>query len=224
MKIQIAMLAGLAIGATAAQAAFTVSATYTGTAPGVWGNVSIDSGVGYVGPVKAGAFNWQRTGGTYSGLQGNFQTFCIEIQQDVLPGNNYTYDVNTVANSPLPMNLPLSAPMGALKANKIAELYGRHFASLVTDNDYAAFQIAIWDIVYDGGDSVSTGIFRAINFGGALAQADAFIASIDGTGPIFAGLGALSSDDWQDQIFTPTPGSLALLGIGGLVATRRRRA
>ena len=50
------------------------------------------------------------------------------------------------------------------------------------------------------------------------------IASIDGTGPIFAGLGSLSSDDWQDQIFTPTPGSLALLGIGGLVATRRRRA
>jgi hypothetical protein len=224
MKTQIAMLAGLAISACAAQAAFTVQATYIDTNPGVWGNVSISSGVSYVGPVKAGQFNWQRTGGTFSGLQGNFATFCIEIQQSLNPGSNYTFDVNTVANAPLPMNMPLSAPMGAVKAGKIAELYGRHFASLSTNDDYAAFQIAIWDIIYDGGDTVSTGIFRAINFGAALAQADAFIASIDGTGPMFAGLGALSSDDFQDQIFVPTPGSMALLGIGGLVAARRRRS
>ncbi|MBS0187987.1 MAG: PEP-CTERM sorting domain-containing protein [Planctomycetes bacterium] len=224
MKIStIAAVAGIAGVCSLASAAFTVQATYIDTNPGVWGKVSLDSGVNYEGPVKAGQFNWQRTGGTYSGLQGTFATFCIEVHQDIFPGNNYTYDVNTVANAPLPINLLYGTPMGAVKADKISELYGRFYSGLASNDDYASFQIAIWDIIYDNGDGVNNGIFRAINFGVALGQADAKIAAIDGTGPRMSGLGALSSDDWQDQIFTPTPGSVALLGLGGLVAMRRRR-
>ena len=224
MKIStIAAFAGLAGVCSLASAAFTVQATYTGTAPGIWGNVSLDSGGSFMGPVKAGQFNWTRTGGDYTGLTGTFATFCIEVHQDVLPGNNYTYDVNTVANAPLPVNILYGTPMGAIKADKISELYGRFFAGLSTDTQYAAFQLAIWDFVYDGGGSVGTGVFQAQGFGAAMGLADAWIAAVDGTGPRMTGLGALSGDDWQDQIFTPAPGALALIGLGGLVATRRRR-
>ncbi|MBX3379854.1 MAG: Cys-Gln thioester bond-forming surface protein [Phycisphaeraceae bacterium] len=224
MKIStIAAFAGLASVCSLASAAFTVEATYIDTNPGVWGSVSLNSGGSFMGPVKAGQFNWQRTGGTYSGLTGTFATFCIEVHQDIFPGNNYTYDVNTVANAPLPVNILYGTPMGAAKADQISELYGRFFAGLSTNDQYAAFQLAIWDFVYDGGGGVGAGVFQASGFGAAMALADAWIAAVDGSGPRMAGLGALSSDDWQDQIFTPAPGSLALIGLGGLVATRRRR-
>ncbi|MBS0190115.1 MAG: thioester domain-containing protein [Phycisphaerales bacterium] len=224
MKISVlASLAGLAGVGSLAFAVDTVTATYIDTNPGVWGYVSLDSGANFMGPVKAGQFNWQRTGGTYAGLQGAFATFCIEVHQDIFPAGSYTYDVNTVANAPLPINLLYGTPMGVIKADKISELYGRHFAGLSSNDQYAAFQLAIWDFVYDGGDGIGNGVFRGSGFGAAMGLADAWIASVDGTGPRMAGLGALSSDDWQDQIFTPTPGSLALIGLGGLVATRRRR-
>lgn len=221
-NLKFAAFAGLA-GVCSLASAATVQATYLGTSPGVWGMVSLDSGVSFMGPVKAGQFNWNRTGGDYTGLTGTFATFCIEVHQDVYPSNNYTYNVNTVSNAPLPVNILYGTPMGAIKADRISELYGRFFGGLSTNDDYAAFQLAIWDFVYDGGGSVGTGVFQASGFGAAMAQADAWIAAVDGTGPRMAGLGALSSDDWQDQIFTPAPGSLALIGLGGLVASRRRR-
>ena len=64
-----------------------MTATYIDTNPGVWGYVSLDSGsANFMGPVKAGQFNWQRTGGTYAGLQNAFATFCIEVHQDIFPG------------------------------------------------------------------------------------------------------------------------------------------
>lgn len=223
MKTQsLALIAGLAVMASGASA--TVIATYVDTNPGNWGNVSIDSGVTFTGSVKAGQFNWVKTGGTFGGLaNGAFATFCIEVQQGILPGNSYTFNIDTVANAPQPMNNPLSAPMGAFKADRISELYGRFFGLLSTNDQYAAFQLAIWDIIYDLGTGVTNGIFQAANFGAAIPLADNWLAQLDGTGPRFAGLYALVSDDHQDQI-VPTPGSLALLGLGGLIAARRRRA
>jgi len=35
---------------------------------------------------------------------------------------------------------------------------------------------------------------------------------------------ALTSREFQDQVFVPTPGALALAGMGGLLISRRRRA
>jgi hypothetical protein len=47
--------------------------------------------------------------------------------------------------------------MGAAKAAEIEELFGQHYSSLSTDDEIQAFQLAIWNIIYDTDTSVEDG-------------------------------------------------------------------
>ncbi len=104
-----------------------------------------------------------------------------------------------------------------------------------SDDLAAAFQLMVWEIVYDfdgtsaslsttggnlkfrqtNGNALTTGVQNAFNNlrTSVLANADT---------PWLFGFASGSS---QDQlVFVPTPGSLALMGAAGLLAARRRRA
>ncbi|MCC6321392.1 MAG: PEP-CTERM sorting domain-containing protein [Phycisphaerales bacterium] len=231
----------LAVAAGSASAAGpNVDATFLSINPGINFRWSV-SGSGFGGnPDPSGYFNWTRTGGDYPGLQGNFTTFCLELTQSINFNQTYSFKVVDPAVAP-GVSGPNgeTQPLGALGKARMRELFGRFFNGLNTGSaiDGAAFQFAVWGIVYDANlvlnepaDTYilrdSAGLFPFAGgsdpaFNAAFAQAQTFLSQIDGTGPL-ADLIALTNPNDQDQII-PAPGALALLGLGGLAAGRRRR-
>ncbi len=90
------------------------------------------------------------------------------------------------------------------------------------DSQHAAgfqiFTISLADLGLSGGDTFS---FDVISTGGG---ADPGVDHLSVAGEATPGWGDTSvGGQFLSYTVTPTPGSLALLGLGGLVATRRRR-
>lgn len=84
-------------------------------------------------------------------MSGNvLPTFCIEIPQDVYETETYNFQATALTS------LPTSGPhLDSTKIAELSQLWGAKYSSLFvagnqaqTDANYAAFQIAIWAIVY----------------------------------------------------------------------------
>lgn len=90
----------------------------------------------------------------------------------------------------------------------------------------AAFQSAIWEILYDTDKDGSTGAFTIDNPAPVKSLAQSYLDTVND--PLYAGntvsLVVLRSESAQDQITViPTPGSLALFGLGACFVARRRK-
>lgn len=206
----------VALKIAALASADVITADFHDAAPGRTVEVSQDGGDSYR-DVRAGLMNWTKTGGDYSGVSGDFTTFCIELNEHVSNGNGYTY--NVVAPDFAPTIL---GGMGAAKADLMAELYGRFYGALDfgSNTQMAGFQVAIWEIVYDDGLDLDGGSFRVRDTGAFYDFAVARLAALDGTGPR-AQLDAFAAEGVQDQVVVPEPASLILIGMG-LLALRKR--
>lgn len=210
--------------ACAAASGATVTATFNGVSPGSDGQFSLDYGANWGGTNLAGIFNWTRTGGDWTGLQGNFIAFCTELTEHVSGGGNYTYTVATVENVPTVLG-----GMGAAKADQMRELFGRYYSPAFTyalgGTQATAMQLAIWEISHEQTATldISAGSAQFTNNdAAAVALAQAYVSSIDGTGSHDFSIYALAAEGVQDMI-VPAPGSLALVGAGALAIRRRRR-
>lgn len=218
--------------AGSAFAAATVNVKFNGTAAGQ--NVQVS----YFGSTKnvfAGQLKHTLSGatGSYAWTNKQWLTYCTDLAQYVTSSTkSYTFDT-------LP-NMPGNAPMGADKAQVVQNLFnfanGAQVATGITGDYAAAFQLAVWEIVTDyspsnslAGLSLTSGNFKAKNTsGGALSSNITNIFNTMMAGA-FSSMSTsvqvlgVSSCDYQDQIFqVPAPGSLALLGLGGLCMKRRR--
>jgi hypothetical protein len=210
--------------ASAANAGFdTICATFNGVSPGSDGQYSLNSGANWNNTGAAGLFNWTRTAGTYTGAQGNFWSFCTELGEHVGPGNNYCYDVRDLQDA------PSSGPMGAAKANQVRELFGRYytpaFGSALSADAATAMQLSIWEIVFENSGVLDLSAGNALftnNNAAAVVLAQSYLASLDGSGPLNHDIVVMSANGVQDQII-PTPGTLALAGLGLIASKRRRR-
>lgn len=217
-------LVGAAILASAANASI-ITATFNNVNPGSGGSFSIDGGANWGNTGTAGHFNWTRTGGDYAGAQGEFTAFCCELTEHIGGGGSYTYNVVS-----LDQGTDSIGGMGLAKADLIGELFGRYyspsFGSVLSADRATAMQLSIWEIVYEnsatGPRSVSTGnaLFTNDN-ANAVALADLYLASLDGSGPRATDLAVMSAGGVQDQII-PAPGTIALAGLAGLCFRRRR--
>jgi len=198
-------------------------------------NVKIDV-TGNDRNVYAGSLIHEITnGGTLNGLH---TTFCPD-PTELTAGDFTNYTIENIED--LPLLGGASAPMGMVKANAIRALYGAEQSTLLAggiSNVYgAAFQITMWEIVVDFDGDVSSLDVTAGDLlvtktdgnalGSALtSQLSTFrtaIADAISTDELAQDLIGLGAPGAQDQILIPAPGALALLGLGGLAAVRRRR-
>ena len=224
------MLAAAAAASSASAA--TVVANVLSVSPGSTLTYTLEGGPEVT--TLAGVFNWTRTGGTFGSEIGtSFNTVCIELTQGVFPGPSIPFDVVPLETGPLPGS-PSSgglAGMGAAKASKLKKLWAEYFDdALLSNNNGAAFQTAVWEIVYDPALDLASGDFQAKQVAPGVFQdshvstAAAWLASLAGL-TVEADLAALTNPDFQDQttvVPEPVLGGFAMLST--LVAMRRRRA
>jgi len=182
-----------------------------------------------MGQVIAGPEQWHRQSGSMA-LGDNFTTFCIELTQDVWTGAVFTYDINALEDVPPPgVSLASIVNGGMSKADYLRKLWALHEGQVVDGLTGAAFQTAVWDIVYDADFSLSVGNFRATGSATTLAQSwltDVKNSQVAYTAP---NLVALTNPEGQDQIAVATPlpsaalGGVVVLGAMGLARGRRSR-
>lgn len=187
--------------------------------------------------VNAGELVHQFRNGTgdAAGLSGLIRTFCTEVTQNV-NSNWQVFNLTDAANAPSP-----GVGMGAAKAEMLAKLYdvaaGQQHQ---TANFAAAFQMMVWEIVYDFDPSVagSANLSRtdgaiAFSSGGSYFGAVSSIFETLRTGVLASnGIGAVNlraivnggSQDQLVMIPLPSAGLLAGAGLLGVVGVRRRRA
>lgn len=191
------------------------------------------------GHFYAGAMSWTVTGGGESlgySVGDQITTFCTEITQSVQSHTIYDFtEVDQAPNS--------NGGMGEERAGLIQDLYNNHFSEAMSSAFHsAAFQIAIWEIVYETSsdsegnlnlDASSGPGFRvtggsADNFNVAFGMSALDLANnwLNGlTSVELTTLLALTSGSGQDQIILiplPTPVMMAGLGLLALPLVRRR--
>ena len=232
----------------------TVTAKLTGLDPFAGGDLSLNGS-----PISGdgvGELEWDGTGlGNSSPFDGPFTTFCIDLNEIIQFNNVYSFALNpTISTAPKATAYPgggLTGPMGLTKAAELQELFGSHFAGLSGDPDkLQAFQLSVWNIIYDNDASVSNGDGLFYVTGGidstAIGDANSWLNEAitdvgNNTGPRNTQLVALMGIDQsnsspfpQDQIVidtnintgVPLPssalGGTMLLAILGLARMGRR--
>jgi hypothetical protein len=132
---------------------------------------------------------------------------------------------------------------------KAAWLFNEYAAGIRTesndplaDTKAAALQVAIWEVLYDATPNLASGVFKGLNDYGAgvFAQASSYLSALFG-GQTLGAAGfnnalyytstavwldayGLNGKPGQDQITgVPEPGTLLLMGLGGVALFRNRR-
>jgi len=165
-------LAAIAIAATSwsAARADTVTAKLNGVEGGTPYNtfdLHLGSGAATDSGAITGALQWtvqsvSNPSNTFGLAAGNtIDTFCIEITQNVGIGGTYTFtETPSLANAPTDMqyitnvDVPvINTGMGNTKANLLNELYNevleQSFFETLNKDQATAFQLAVWEIVYE---------------------------------------------------------------------------
>ena len=169
---------------------------------------------------------WVYAGEMAGKLNGNsFQTFCADIFQ-AFPGWGVAANYSLVSGS---------TAFGATKATDVNKLFTNWYGSATTEAKSTAFQLALWEIIYETGSyDLSNGNFTASSTpnGSATAaiyaDANNMLNNLGTLGSVYTQVDVYQNADYQDftTISTvPEPESyvLALASLGVLFGVRKIR-
>jgi hypothetical protein len=160
---------------------------------------------------------------------GSFAAWCVDIYHwlnSSSTGSSYTLTQGT--------NFYSSSPRGAQIVTDLERLASQYLASVNTKAESGAFQLAMWEIVYEnsGTYGLGSGNFRVASASdGARSMANTWLAGL-GNGTPTMTLSVWASSSSQDlAVFTsaiPEPEIYAMLAVGlgllGFVGKKRRKA
>jgi len=226
--------------AAGAATASPINVAYTGMGSGSNTRITFGSTTltAFTGQLK---HNLTEGAGNASLFNGAQTAYCIDLAQRVT-SNVSAFEVV----SPSVVTNLVSPTLGPARAQAYTDLYsvfGSQAIAANASNDFGtAFQMLAWEIMYDYNPSLGTssldlsaGTVRFTNANGGalgsgiLTQYTMLLTSIGTNAAAIPGLVALQSARQQDQLVyqnnvIPAPGAAALLGLSGLVLSRRRRS
>lgn len=228
--LRLLVLAVAAVGASAAPGRADIVATFDGVLPAQ--DVSmVGFGATYdampVGPFQFSVTSGDGTFATGSTIRG----FCADFHQAVVPGQSYTY-------TPMaPAGLPDVGP-DATKLALIDRLFDRHYGTATDADRGGAFQLALWELLYDGPGNLNLNAGNinvtspdSIN---AVSIAKGWLAALETPDPAdvdnYTVIGLFNANA-QDQLTVvpnnpvPAPAGmvLGLIALGGFGLRRLRR-
>ena len=236
-----------ALLATGQTASADMSITFNSASPAQ--NLSVTDPGGGTVTGAAGQYNWTWNGGdrpAFIKSNNTFTTFCIEVNQHISYNQTYNYSLVNLDAAPLPgigQGNGSNNGMGVARADRIRNLFDSSYSSAFDASRASAFQLAIWEIVFETatvGNSTATsfnvsgGNFQLTNsFTDATVATkanDMLALAASYAGPRKYAVYGLSSAGAQDQLVfmaLPEPSGvlMALTGLAplaGVVRYRRR--
>lgn len=230
MPFRLLALTVTAVAGSAATGRADIVATFDGTIPSQ--DVSM---VGFGSTYEAmpvGPFQFSVTGGDGTFAAGStIRGFCADFDQALTPGQSYPFVVTS------PSALPDVGP-DATKLALIDRLFERHYGTATDADRGGAFQLALWELLYDGPGSLDLNAGNidvtspdSVN---AVAIAKSWLAALETPDPTDADnytvIGLFNANN-QDQLTVvpnnpvPAPAGavLGLVALGGFGLRRLRR-